>query len=362
MSRDLRSNVQGLLRFTLLACLWNCNEFTVVKSNYGRRERKQRFMAYWMECIFELSRTRSSSMDMELIRAILPLNTPTTDAAPEIWLHNSAKVQGSLNMEEKSTVNGAEVLQSGATKKIPTDKGKQCEIQRLKDRRTVALRHVTRQINKMNPLLSDFNNFEFVSVEMKGLNNLLAELQVAQDNFLEVLVNDSDIATVNSWYAVHDGDVFKFKHSVCCYFSKAKELHSPELNSAASNQSHRSRKSIHSGRSNLSSLSSKSKLIKAKTRVAALEVEAAFLKEKQALKMAEQQLELKKCLAKAKEEERIYEQMSNEELVSIPTCLHTQKLPKFPVSSLPPANVTKNANLPVDTGVGRNDDCNSNDD
>ena len=50
----------------------------------------------------------------------------------------------------------------------------------------MALRHVTRQINKMKPLLTDFNNFEFVSVEMEGLNNLLAELQVAQDNFLEV--------------------------------------------------------------------------------------------------------------------------------------------------------------------------------
>ena len=138
--------------------------------------------------------------------------------------------------------------------------------------------------------------------------------------------------------------MFKFKQSVYEYLSNAKELRSAELNSAASNQSHRSTKSKHSGRSNLSSLSSKSKLIKAKTRVAALEVEAAFLKEKQALKMAEEQLELKN-LAKAMEEERIYEQMNNEELVSIPTCLHTQKLPKFPVSSLFPANITKDANV-----------------
>ena len=138
---------------------------------------------------------------------------------------------------------------------------------------------------------------------MDGLNNLLVQLQVAQDNFLEVLENDSDIASANSWYEVHDGDVFKFKQSAYEYLSKAKELQSAELNSAASNQSHHSRKSNHSGRSNLSSLSSKSKLIKAKTRVAALEVEAAFLKEKQALKMAEEQLELKKSLATAKEEE-----------------------------------------------------------
>ena len=61
----------------------------------------------------------------------------------------------------------------------------------------MALRHLTRQINKIKPLLDDFNNFEIVSTEMEGLNNLLLELQVAQDNFLEVLENDSDIASAN---------------------------------------------------------------------------------------------------------------------------------------------------------------------
>ena len=74
---------------------------------------------------------------------------------------------------------------------------------------------MTRQINKMKPLLVDLNNFEFVSSETEGLNNLLGKLQVAQDNFLEVLENESDIASANSWYEVHDGDVFKFKQSVC---------------------------------------------------------------------------------------------------------------------------------------------------
>ena len=61
----------------------------------------------------------------------------------------------------------------------------------------------------MKPLLVDLNNFGFVSFEMEGLNNLLVELQVARDNFLEVLENESDIASANSWYEVHDGDVFK---------------------------------------------------------------------------------------------------------------------------------------------------------
>lgn len=55
-------------------------------------------------------------------------------------------------------------------------------------------------------------------------------------------MNYSDIASANSWYELHNGDVFKFKQSVCDYFSKAKELQSAELNSAASNQSHLSRR------------------------------------------------------------------------------------------------------------------------
>ena len=75
--------------------------------------------------------------------------------------------------------------------------------------------------------------------------------------------------------------------------------------------------------------------------------------------MAEEQLELKKSLAKAEEEERIYEQMNNEELFYTPTCLQAQRLPIFPVSSLLPANVTKDTNRPVNTRVSCNDDNNT---
>ena len=248
-------------------------------------ENMESTMAYGEEGI--LKGSRSPSIDTVSFRPISLLNTPLTDVASEIRLHDSVKVRGSLNIE-KSLVNGAAELESDARKKITTDKGKQYERQRLKERRTVALRHVSRQINKMKPLLVDLNNFEFVSFEMEGLNNLLVELHVAQDNFLKVLENESDIASANSWYEVHDGDVFKFKQSVCEYLSNAKEFQSAELSSAAANKSHGSRTSKHSGCSNLSSLSSHSKLRKAKSKVAALEVEAAFLKEKQPLKMAEE--------------------------------------------------------------------------
>lgn len=66
----------------------------------------------------------------------------------------------------------------------------------------------------MEPLLVDLNNFEFVSFEMEGLNNLRFERQVAQDNFLEVLENKLHSASANSWYDVNDGDVLKSR-SIC---------------------------------------------------------------------------------------------------------------------------------------------------
>ena len=73
------------------------------------------------------------------------------------------------------------------------------------------------------------------------------------------------------------------------------------------------RQESHSKRSTSSSISSKAKFIEAKTKVAVLEIEASFLKEKQALKMAAEHLELKHSLAQAREEEGIYEEMKYEE-------------------------------------------------
>jgi len=76
----------------------------------------------------------------------------------------------------------------------------------------MALRRVSRQINKMKSPLADFSNFEFVPFEMEGLNNALVELQVAQDNFLEVLDNDSDSSSGMKF--TMEMHVFKFKQSV----------------------------------------------------------------------------------------------------------------------------------------------------
>ena len=71
-------------------------------------ENKECTMAYCEEGIFKGYRPRSPSI---AFRAISPLNTPPADAAPAIRLHNF-------------TEYGAEELEWGARKRIPTDKGK----------------------------------------------------------------------------------------------------------------------------------------------------------------------------------------------------------------------------------------------
>lgn len=61
-------------------------------------------------------------------------------------------------------------------------------------------------------------------------------------------------------------------------------------------------------------MSSKSQLLEAWAKIAELEVEAKFLKETQAIKMASEEVKLKKVLAQAKKTEQIDEQASNKEI------------------------------------------------
>ncbi|CAH3123904.1 unnamed protein product, partial [Porites lobata] len=43
-------------------------------------------------------------------------------------------------------------------KRIPTEKGKQFETQKMKENRKTALANLTRQMNLISPLLTDFEN------------------------------------------------------------------------------------------------------------------------------------------------------------------------------------------------------------
>ena len=102
--------------------------------------------------------------------------------------------------------------------------------------------------------------------------------------------------------------MFRSKQIINDYLHEARKLRSGlHDTSLVKSKSSRHSKGSHS------SLSAKLRLIEAKARAAALEVEARFLKEKQPLRMASEELELRQKIAEAKAEERTYEEFDEEQ-------------------------------------------------
>ena len=196
-----------------------------------------------------------------------------------------------------------------ARKRIPTEKGRQFEIQRLKESRKTALANLTKQINVILPLLADFENEKQVRIEVVQLDQLFVKMQEVHDMYLSALDDDSEIELARQWYDARDMDVLRSKQRINDYLHDAKKLRSGlhDTNSV------KSKSSRHSRGSHSSSSSTKLRLIEAKARAAALEVEARFLKEKQALRMASEELELRQKIAEAKAEERTYEEFDEEQ-------------------------------------------------
>ena len=196
-----------------------------------------------------------------------------------------------------------------ARKRIPTEKGRQFEIQRLKESRKTALANLTKQINVILPLLAHFENEKQVRIEVVQLDQLFVKMQEVHDMYLSALDDESEIELARQWYDARDMDVLRSKQRINDYLHDAKKLRSGlhDTNSV------KSKSSRHSRGSHSSSSSTKLRLIEAKARAAALEVEARFLKEKQALRMASEELELRQKIAEAKAEERTYEEFDEEQ-------------------------------------------------
>ena len=125
---------------------------------------------------------------------------------------------------------------------------------------------------------------------------------------LNALTDEHEIEEAHEWFGIHDKDVFTLKQSVIEFLNQAKRQYNDnEIRSVKSGFSNRSKRSA------TSSCSSKTKLMEAKAKAAALEVKAVFLKERQALKMATEELELRQEIAQAKIEEKLYEQFELEQ-------------------------------------------------
>ena len=98
-----------------------------------------------------------------------------------------------------------------ARKRIPTEKGRQFEIQRLKENRKTALANLTKQINVISPLLADFENEKQVRIEAVRLDQMFMKMQEVHDIYLNALDDKSEIELARHWYDTQDEDVFRSK-------------------------------------------------------------------------------------------------------------------------------------------------------
>ena len=190
-------------------------------------------------------------------------------------------------------------------KRIPTEKGRQFEIQKLKENRKTALSNLTKLIS---PLLTDFENEKQVRTEVVHLDQLFIKVQEAHDAYLKAL-DDDEIKLALEWFGTRDKDALQLKQRILGFLNDADKLRGG-LRDTHSVKSKSSRRSRHS----LSSVTcAKLKLVEAKAKASTLEVKALFLKEKQALRMATEELELRLQIAEAKAGEKTYEEFEEEQ-------------------------------------------------
>ena len=155
-----------------------------------------------------------------------------------------------------------------ARKRIPTEKGRQFETQKLKENRKTALANLTKQMNLISPLLTDFENEEQVRTEVVHLDQLFVKVQEAHDAYLKALDDDDEIKLALEWFGTRDKDVLQLKQRIIGFLDDADKLRGG-LRDTHSVKSKSSRRSRHS----LSSVTSaKLKLVEAKAKAAALEV------------------------------------------------------------------------------------------
>ena len=105
--------------------------------------------------------------------------------------------------------------------------------------------------------------------------------------------------------------VFQLKHSIIDFLVEANKLHGDSHDTPIM----KSKSSSHSRSSTFSTSSATLKFIEAKAKAAELKVKANFLKEKQALRMASEELELRREIVEAKAEEKTYEQFDEKQII-----------------------------------------------
>ena len=71
--------------------------------------------------------------------------------------------------------------------------------------------NVTKQMNKIRPLLFSWKNVELVKVKSQKLDELFIKLQEAHERYVNALTDEYEIEEAREWFGIHDKDVFSLR-------------------------------------------------------------------------------------------------------------------------------------------------------
>ena len=133
-------------------------------------------------------------------------------------------------------------------KRIPTETGRQFKIQKLKENRKTALANLTKQMNLVSPLLTDFENEKQVRTEVVHLDQLFVKVQEAHDAYLKALDDDDEIKLALERFDTRNKDMLQLKQRIIGFFNDADKLTGGlrDTHSVKSKSSRRSRRSLSS--------------------------------------------------------------------------------------------------------------------
>ena len=133
-------------------------------------------------------------------------------------------------------------------KRIPTETGRQFKIQKLKENRKTALANLSKQMNLISPLLTDFENEKQVRTEVVHLDQLFFQVQEAHDAYLKALDDDDEIKLALEQFDTRNKDMLQLKQRIIGSFNDADKLTGGlrDTHSVKSKSSRRSRRSLSS--------------------------------------------------------------------------------------------------------------------
>ena len=225
-------------------------------------------------------------------------------------------VEGNKAIDGNEEQTSSELLDTGHSQdslgprqRILTEKGKEERLNWLKQQRVNALRAVSRKRTEVSEFMVDINNLYLVKNELINLNDLIEQYKDAFHAYHEELTDGGDKDREHARHDEKIKDIMAYLHPVYAWVSQAEGRLADQLERASSKGSKASKAS--------SQLSARDR---ERVRLAELKAERSMLKQKQALRAAEEDLELQLEIVKAEAREKALNEIDREQEVPPPSC------------------------------------------